>query len=160
MEQAQQSACRHVPCCLPQAKEEARTMSKPARNGGQGPEPISNDQAHGQGPEPTRDDHPVEVSPACEACEQAERGPQASRPGKIPRAGWRDIAWRVYREYSRDHVPIMAAGVAFYALLAIVPALAALVAIYGLVSDPAEVRAQVAALGPILPREVQRFLVE
>lgn len=139
-------------------------MSKPARNGCKEPEPTSNDQGDDQGNdqarEPARDDHTVDAAQDRDACEQAEHGRQASRPGEIPRPGWRDIVWRVYQEYGRDHVPIMAAGVAFYALLAIVPAIAALVAIYGLVSDPSEVRSQIAALRPILPREVQRFLVD
>lgn len=104
--------------------------------------------------------HPPDEQTSKPAQERADRGRSAQRPREIPRAGWRDIVWRVYQEYGNDHLPIMAAGVAFYALLAIVPALAAMVAIYGLVSDPAEVRAQVAALDPIFPREVRRFLAE
>ena len=95
-----------------------------------------------------------------EACEQRKHGRQARWPHMIPYSGWRDILWRVYNEIGRDHVTIMAAGVAFYALLSIVPAIAAMVSIYGLISDPADVRSQIAALGPVLPREVRRFLVD
>lgn len=95
-----------------------------------------------------------------EGCDKRRNGRQARWPHAIPYAGWRDILWRVYNEIGRDHVTIMAAGVAFYALLSIVPAIAALVSIYGLVSDPSDVRSQIAALGPVLPREVRRFLVD
>ena len=53
----------------------------------------------------------------------------------------------------------MAAGVAFYAFLALVPALIAFVSIYGLVADPSDVTRQVEDIGSSLPAEVQDFLV-
>ena len=53
-----------------------------------------------------------------------------------PEAGWKDIFWRTYNEVISDHVMLIAAGVTFYALLALVPGLTALVSIYGLFADP------------------------
>ncbi len=53
---------------------------------------------------------------------------------------------RVKDRVKEDHVPLLSAGVAFYAMLAIFPALIALVTVYGLVADPAEVENQVEAL--------------
>ena len=59
----------------------------------------------------------------------------------------------------RDHnLTLVAAGVAFYAFLALVPALIAFVSIYGLVADPEDVTRQVQDLGDALPAEVQDFL--
>jgi len=55
------------------------------------------------------------------------RGRRAERPGQIPRRGWRDILLRTKDEIGNDHVSITAAGVAFYALLALFPAIAATV---------------------------------
>ena len=55
------------------------------------------------------------------------RGRGASKIAEIPRAGWKDILWRTYNEVVSDHVMLIAAGVTFYALLALVPALTALV---------------------------------
>lgn len=52
-----------------------------------------------------------------------------------------------------DHLSIVAAGVAFYGMLAVFPALAALVAIYGLLLDPAQVGAQISALAGVLPAD-------
>ena len=46
-------------------------------------------------------------------------------------------------EAKKDAVPLLAAGVAFYAFLALVPTLIALILLYGLVSEPADVAAQV-----------------
>jgi membrane protein len=60
----------------------------------------------------------------------------------------------------REHnLTLVAAGVAFYAFLALVPALIALISIYGLVANPANVTQQVKSVGSALPREVQHFLV-
>jgi membrane protein len=60
----------------------------------------------------------------------------------------------------REHnTTLVAAGVAFYAFLALVPALIALVSVYGLVADPADVRQQVQDLSSSLPTEVEDFLV-
>jgi membrane protein len=57
------------------------------------------------------------------------------------------------------NLTLVAAGVAFYAFLALVPALIAFVSIYGLVADPATVTRQVHDTASALPDEVQRFLV-
>jgi membrane protein len=60
----------------------------------------------------------------------------------------------------REHnLTLVAAGVAFYAFLALVPALIAIVSIYGLVANPDDVTRQVQDLGESLPAEVQDFLI-
>ncbi|MEO0426991.1 MAG: YihY/virulence factor BrkB family protein [Pseudomonadota bacterium] len=53
--------------------------------------------------------------------------------------GWRDwwaVATGTFREIGENEVSLIAAGVAFYAFLALFPMLAALVALYGFISDP------------------------
>lgn len=83
---------------------------------------------------------------------EAERhGRRAQAPGQIPLAGWKDIFYRLYGQFSRDRVLAIAAGVTFYGLLAIFPAIAALVSIYGLFADPESVTRQLDALSGILP---------
>src|SRR5688572_11384676 len=57
---------------------------------------------------------------------QGERGRQAERPQEIPARGWVDILKRVKERISRSRLSIIAAGVAFYALMAVPPALIAL----------------------------------
>jgi membrane protein len=66
-------------------------------------------------------------------------------------AGWRDILWRVWEESSEDRITLIAAGSAFYLLLAMFPALAAFVSIYGFVADPSTVADHVAFLGGLMP---------
>jgi len=91
--------------------------------------------------------------------EDSARGREARSPAEIPKRGWRDVALRVKERMSRDRLSIIAAGVAFYALMAVFPALAALVAIYGLAFDPQQVSNQVASLGSVLPKEAADILL-
>lgn len=86
------------------------------------------------------------------------RGRQALSPRDISMRGWKDIFFRIRENLSRHNLSIVAAGVAFYALLAIFPAIGALVAIYGIISDPGEVQQQVAMLTGILPQQAMEIL--
>jgi membrane protein len=82
---------------------------------------------------------------------QRARGRDAHRPTAIPFAGWKDILWRSYRQMGKDRVLLVAAGVTFYALLALFPALTALVSIYGIFADPQMVVDHVEAMSAFLP---------
>jgi membrane protein len=77
----------------------------------------------------------------------AERGGEADYPSEVSALGWRDILLRVWQEIGTDNISMIAAGVAFYGLLAIFPAITALVSIWGLVADPAQVQQQFAQSG-------------
>ena len=83
--------------------------------------------------------------------EESDRGRAATKPSEIPAKGWKDILWRVYQEVSRDRVFSVAAGVTFYALLAIFPAIAAFVSLYGLVADATTINQHLALLSGVLP---------
>jgi membrane protein len=83
--------------------------------------------------------------------EGAERGRHAEHPSEIPRLGWKDILWRVYGGLGEDRILMNAAGVTFYALLALFPAIAAFVSIYGLFADPGRIADQLDTLSAILP---------
>lgn len=82
---------------------------------------------------------------------QSARGRQASTPSAIPAQGWKDVLWRVYGEISDDRVMLIAAGVTYYLLLALVPGLTALISIYGLFFDPATIQDHAAALQGFIP---------
>jgi membrane protein len=74
------------------------------------------------------------------------------------RPRWWTILTNFWAELDRDHVSIMAAGVAFYALLSIFPGMSALISIYGLVADPATIENQLNSLAGILPQEALKLL--
>lgn len=61
------------------------------------------------------------------------------------------LAKALVRKINADNISVLAAGVAFYALLSIFPALSALVSVYGLIADPAAVRTLMDELGGVLP---------
>jgi membrane protein len=85
------------------------------------------------------------------ATQHDARGRGASKVAEIPRAGWKDIFWRTYNEVIGDHVMLIAAGVTFYALLALVPGLTALVSIYGLFADPVTLDRHMVLLEGLIP---------
>jgi membrane protein len=82
----------------------------------------------------------------------------AERPTGIPLRGWRDVLARVKVDVKRDDVSLLAAGVAFYGLLALVPTLVALVSLYGLVADPADIQRNVNDVLAAAPVEVRRLV--
>jgi len=89
-----------------------------------------------------------------------KRGRDAYTPSDIPLKGWKDIAARVFAEFSNDRVLLVAGGVTFYLLLALGPMLAAFVSLYGLAFDPSDISRQVNSLAGVLPGEVVEILAE
>jgi membrane protein len=76
----------------------------------------------------------------------ARRSRDADPPREMPKQGWIDITKRVIAQLKDDHVPVVAAGCAFYAWVALIPGLIALITIYGLVASPGEVAEQITRL--------------
>lgn len=89
-----------------------------------------------------------------------DRGRRATSPAQIPLVGWRDIAIRVWRNGRADNLNILAAGVAFYAFLALLPLIASTAMIYGLVTEPAEVIEDVRKLIVLAPTVAQKLVSE
>lgn len=85
-------------------------------------------------------------------------GRGARHPGEFPARAWRHIAWRVWLGVGRDHLSIIAAGVAFFGMLAIFPAIAALIAVYGFFADPAQIAETLGVLRPIVPHDVFQMI--
>jgi membrane protein len=86
-------------------------------------------------------------------------GEHAGTPSEIPARGWRQIAKRGWAEAKADQVPLLGAGVAFFAFLALFPAVIALVTLYGLFADPSVIADQVNAI-TALPAEVRQLIVD
>jgi membrane protein len=69
----------------------------------------------------------------------------------VTRARWYERARRTIRQFSDDRVPSVAAGVTFFALLAMFPAIASIVSLYGLFANPASIAQIIHALEPYVP---------
>ena len=87
-------------------------------------------------------------------------GAEAGNPAQIPPKGWWQVVRRAIKESSADNVPMLAAGVAFFAFLAIFPAIIAGLTLYGLVADPQTVATQVRDLAAILPQQAQPIVAD
>jgi membrane protein len=87
-------------------------------------------------------------------------GREAERPSEIPPRGWFAVLRRVKAEVKEDNVTLLAAGVAFYAMLAIFPAIIALVTIWGMVADPDQVESQVGEFAKSLPSGADQLITE
>ncbi len=85
-------------------------------------------------------------------------GVHAEKPTQIPARGWVQIVKRAWAENNADNMPIIGAGVAFFAFLAVFPALIATISIYGLVASPETVSRQIESLSGQLPEEAQSLL--
>jgi membrane protein len=81
------------------------------------------------------------------------RGREAMAPDRIPWRGWIDIFLRVYSGISKHRLLAVAAGAAFYGLLAIFPGITAFVSIYGLFASSAQIRYHLALLVDIVPAD-------
>jgi len=79
------------------------------------------------------------------------RGRRADKPTDIPAMGWTDIAWRLYHDILNDRVLLVAAGVTFYAILALFPATAAIVSLYGLFADATTINGHLNLISGFLP---------
>jgi membrane protein len=87
-------------------------------------------------------------------------GGEADSPTQIPAAGWKQVLLRTKDQVKEDNVPLLAAGVAFYAFIALFPALIAAVTLYGLVADPEQVQEQISGFSDTLPDEAASLLTD
>lgn len=79
--------------------------------------------------------------------------PHAEAPSEFGWSDWKAILLRTKDEIAADNVGLVAAGIAFWALMAFVPAIAAMVGFYGLIADPSDIASHLAALKPLLPSD-------
>ena len=102
----------------------------------------------------------AEASPIAKANTGPESGRNADSPSQIPARGWRQVILRTWKQASEDNVGLVAAGVAFYAFLALVPLLGATVLTYGLVADPQTVASNVKSLTSVIPQDAAKLVGE
>ncbi len=80
-----------------------------------------------------------------------ERSEQIRTASQFPGRGWKDILQGVYHGISEDRIFLVAAGVTFYAILALFPGIAAIVSIYGLFADPSRIVTHLDTLSGFAP---------
>ena len=88
-----------------------------------------------------------------------DRGRTARVPSEIPLVGWRDILLRTGQGLRADRVELLAAGIAFYGVLALLSSLTALTMIYGRFAEPEQVLQHIGVLARIAPDAAQTLVV-
>lgn len=78
----------------------------------------------------------------------------------MPFRGWLDVLKRSWAELGKDNLSLIAAGVAFYAFLAMVPLMGAAVMSYGLIARPETVMRHFQELATMLPPDAARLVGE
>jgi membrane protein len=79
-------------------------------------------------------------------------GKRAAVPSQFGLRDWGQVLARVFAQITNHHLTIVAAGVAFFSVLALFPAMAALVGIFGMIADPADIPELVSSLRGIVPQ--------
>src|ERR1700720_4833178 len=82
---------------------------------------------------------------------QRGRGRKARAPLQIPWRGWKDIFVRTYYEILDDRLLALAAGIAFYSLVALFPAITAGVSVFAFFAHAATIRKQPSNADEIVP---------
>lgn len=81
-------------------------------------------------------------------------------PWKFSARDWKQILTRVGREVGNDNVGVVAAGVAFFCLLAVFPLITACLSIYGYFADPSDVQDMLLSVSGVMPSEAWVLLNE
>lgn len=79
-------------------------------------------------------------------------------PWKFSRKDWSQILRRVAKEVGNDNVAVVAAGVAFFSLLAIFPLITAGLSIYGYFADTRDIQVLLNEVSAVLPPEAWQLL--
>lgn len=87
-------------------------------------------------------------------------GGAADKPTQIPAKGWLQVVKRGFAEAGADQVPLLGAGVAFFAFLALFPAVIAVVSLYGFFADPATIVDQVKSMTSALPEQARSLITD
>jgi membrane protein len=78
-------------------------------------------------------------------------GGDATAPHEIPAGGWRHVLRRAGKHVMTDRVPLLSAGIAFFAVLSIAPVLVTALSVYGAVNTPEQALEQLSGVAGVLP---------
>lgn len=76
----------------------------------------------------------------------------------LDKGRWMQVLVRTKDQIKEDNVALMAAGVAFYAMLAIVPTLIAAITLWGLVTGPTEIQQTIEGFSGALPADAAELI--
>lgn len=84
----------------------------------------------------------------------------AAAPTDIPARGWATLLRRAAGHVVASRLPLLAAGIAFFAVLSIAPVLVTALSVYGAVNTPAQALQQLSEVAEMLPAELQLLVAD
>ena len=87
-------------------------------------------------------------------------GRTAVVPGQIPARAWRLVLRRVGRRVLADRLPVLSAGIAFFAVLSIAPVLLTALSVYGAVNTPEQALRQLSRVSRVLPPALEDLVAD
>ncbi len=94
-------------------------------------------------------------------CPVTESAPDdAVTPGQLPARSWREVLRRAGGHVMAVRLPLLSAGIAFFAVLSIAPVLVTALSVYGAVNTPAQALAQLSRVAAMLPPELQPLVAD
>ena len=84
----------------------------------------------------------------------------AATPTQIPFHGWRQLLRRAARHAVVTHLPLLSAGIAFFAVLSIAPVLVTALSVYGAVNTPAQALEQLSRVAEMLPPQMEPVVAD
>ncbi len=79
----------------------------------------------------------------------------AVTPGEIPARGWGQVLRRAGRHVMATQIPLLSAGIAFFAVLSIAPVLVTALSVYAAINTPEQAREQLAGVVGMLPAQLE-----
>jgi membrane protein len=87
-------------------------------------------------------------------------GDDAVAPGQISARSWRMLLGRAAGHVVAARLPLLSAGIAFFAVLSIAPVLVTALSVYGAVNTPAQALEQLSGVAELLPAQVQPIVAD
>jgi membrane protein len=103
---------------------------------------------------------PERTRPETVAAAAAPEGSAATAPRHLSVAAWRAVFRRVGRRVLVDRLPLLCAGIAFFAVLSIAPVLMTALSVYGAVNTPEQALEQLSKMTGLLPPTLEVLAVD
>ena len=84
----------------------------------------------------------------------------AAAPGEIPASGWRQLVRRALRHVVAARLPLLSAGIAFFAVLSIAPVLVTALSVYGAINTPSQALDQLSRVAAMLPPQLEPIVAD
>jgi membrane protein len=84
----------------------------------------------------------------------------AASPGQLGGQSWRQVLRRAGKHVVVTRLPLLSAGIAFFAILSIAPVLVTALSVYGAVNTPTQALDQLSRVAQMLPTQVQSLVAD